>query len=442
MIQAAMLLIFLLMLLIKRPLLQPLSDPAQSTTVALGFILIFAFLFGKKAASLKLPQITGYILAGVLCGPYVLKFLSASDVADLQLLDGLALSLIALTAGGEMHLDRLRGRLRSISSVVVFQTLTIIAGFIVFGMLVLPLFGTIPQSSFPQLLAFSLLLGTLATATSPSTTIAVITETQSEGRNTDLVLSTAVVKDFVVIGFFAFALSVAHALVMPGEGLGVGLLWHLFKEVGGSILLGGVIGMVIILYLRHVKKELAVFILGIAFFTYEISHAYGFHPLMICLLAGFIVQNFSSQGDSLITALEKVSTPVYVVFFAISGASLDLTALQQGWLLAVLCIVWRGVLKFGGTYAGSRISGEPRLFQRLGWSGFISQAGVALGMAIEVEEALPVWGKTFKTLILAVIALNQVIGPVLLQKFLIRSGEAERKEPARVWSRRAPEPEA
>jgi Kef-type K+ transport system membrane component KefB len=251
-----------------------------------------------------------------------------------------------------------------------------------------------------------------------------------------------VVKDFVVIGFFAFALSISLVLVVPGEGLGMAFLWHLFMEVGGSLLLGGVIGVVIILYLRYVKRELTVFILGVAFFTYEISHAYGFHPLMICLLAGFIVQNFSSQGDSLITALERVSTPVYVVFFAISGASLDLTALQQGWLLAVLCIVWRGVLKFGGTYTGSRLSGEPDLFQRLGWSGFISQAGVALGMAIEVEEAFPVWGKTFKALVLAVIALNQIIGPVLLQKFLIRSGEAGHKKPPRVWSRRAPEPGA
>ncbi len=439
---AALLLIFGLMFFMKSPVLQLFSNPAQSTTLALGFILTFAFLFGKKTASLKLPQITGYILAGILCGPFVLKFLSASDVRDLQLLDGLALSLIALTAGGEMHLDSLRNRFRSISLVVLFQTFTIISGFIAFGLLVLPFFGILPESSFPQLLAFSLLLGTLATATSPSTTIAVITETRSSGRNTDLVLSAAVVKDFVVIGIFAVALSVSHALLMPGEGLGAAFLWHLFKGVGGSLLLGVLIGLVIILYLRFVKRELAVFILGIAFFTYEISHAYGFHPLMICLLAGFIVQNFSAQGDSLITALEKVSTPVYVVFFAISGASLDLTALQQGWLLAVLCIVWRGVLKFAGTYAGSRISGEENLFQKLGWSGFISQAGVALGMAIEVEKAFPGWGKTFKSLVLAVIALNQVIGPVLLQKFLLKSGEAGHKEPARSWSRRPAEPES
>lgn len=411
------------MLFLKSPVLQSIARPEQSTTIALGFILIFAFLFGKKTASLKLPQITGFILAGVLCGPFVFKFLSLSDVKDLQLLDGLALSLIALTAGGEMHLDRLRGRLRSISAVVIFQTSLIILGFVMFGLLFLRFFNVLPVNSFPHLLAFSLLLGTLASATSPSTTIAVITEIRAQGKNTDLVLSSAVVKDFLVIGLFAFIISVSKALVTPEMGIGISFLWNILLEVGGSLLLGAIIGTLIILYLRYVKRELAVFILSIAFLTYEISHAYGFHPLLICLLAGFIVQNFSAQGEHLITALEKVSVPVFVVFFAISGASLDLTALQQGWLLALLVFVWRGFLKFSGTYLGARISGEDAFFQKLGWSGFISQAGVALGMAIVVQESFPGWGDIFKTLVLAVIALNQVIGPILLQKFLIKSGE-------------------
>ncbi len=423
MILAAMALIFGIMLILKSQALQSIAHPEQSTTIALGFILIFAFLFGKKAASLKLPQITGYILAGVLCGPFVLKFLSFSDVKDLQLLDGLALSLIALTAGGEMHWDRLRGRLRSISAVVIFQTVLVIPGFVLFGLLFLRFFDVLPADSFPHLLAFSLLLGTLATATSPSTTIAVITEIRARGKNTDLVLSSAVVKDFVVIGIFAIIISVSKILVTPGMGFRISFLWNILLEVGGSLLLGIIFGTLIILYLRYVKRELAVFILGVAFLTYEISHAYGFHPLLICLLAGFIVQNYSAQGADLITALERVSVPVFVVFFAISGASLDLSALQQGWFLALLVFVWRGFLKFAGTYLGARTSGEAAFFQKFGWSGFISQAGVALGMAIVVQETFPGWGDIFKTLVLAVIALNQVIGPILLQKFLIKSGE-------------------
>ncbi len=430
----ALILIFGLMLLLRSPLLLPMTNPEQSTSIALGFILIFAFLFGKRTAALKLPQLTGFILAGILCGPFVLKFISAPEVENLQLLDGLALSLIALTAGGEMHWDRLKPRFRAISAVVIFQTLFIILGFLGFGLLVLPWFGWLVPGGFSQLLAFSLLLGTLATATSPSTTIAVITETRAEGKHTDLILSGAVVKDFAVIGIFAFSLSFSDALVTPDRGFSIGFLATILQEVGISLALGVAIGVLIILYLRYIKGELSVFILGVAFFTYEISHSYGYHPLLICLLAGFIVQNYSAQGDRLIQALEKVATPVYVVFFAISGASLDLGALRQGWLLALLCFLWRGVLKFAGTYVGARVSGEDVRFRRYGWSGYVAQAGVTLGMAIVVGETFSGWGEAFKALILAVIALNQVIGPVLLQKFLIKSGETGRRVPERSWA--------
>lgn len=435
----SMLLIFGLMLLLRSPLLQSLSIPAQSTSIALGFILIFAFLFGKKITAFKLPQITGFIIAGIICGPFVFRFVTAAEVENLQLLDGLALSLIALTAGGEMHMERLRTRFRSISAIVLFQTLAVLIGFLGFGLLILPLFGIVPENSFPHLLAFSLLLGTLATATSPSTTIAVITETRSEGENTDLVLSSAVVKDFFVIGLFAFSVSFAGTLVSPKEGFSADFVMDVLMEVGGSLILGILVGALIILYLLYVKRELSVFILGVAFFTYEISHAYGFHPLLICLLAGFVVQNYSAQGDRLITALEKVSTPVYVVFFAISGASLDIDAFRAGWVLALLCFAWRGLLKFAGTYLGSRLVKEKPMFRRFGWSGFISQAGVTLGMAIIVEDAFPEWGGMFKALILSVIALNQVIGPVLLQKFLILSGETGAKAQFRPWTRRISE---
>jgi len=183
------------------------------------------------------------------------------------------------------------------------------------------------------------------------------------------------------------------------------------------------VGAGIILYLRYINRELTVFILAIAFFTYQISHDSGFHPLMICLTAGFLVQNLSPHGDCLIQALEKVSTPVYVIFFAISGASLDLHALRAGWLLAVICVLWRALLKFGGTWVGARLAGESDEVQKRGWGGFISQAGVTLGMAVIIEDAFPEWGGSFKALVLALIAINQVIGPIFLQKLLLSFGE-------------------
>lgn len=420
--------VFFLMLFLKSSWTAPFASTAQSSSLALGFIMIFAFLGGKSINRIKLPQITGFILAGIIGGPYLLKLLSVAEVKDLQLLDGLALSLIALTAGGEMEMAKLKESFKAFSSIILFQTVIIIGGFVVFGFVGSSFFPLFSEKTGLEVFALSLLLGTLATATSPSTTIAIITETKASGKYTDLILSTAVIKDFLVIIIFAFSLSFSKSLTFPEHAFDTSFLMEILGEIGGSIMLGLAVGLGIILYLRYIKREITIFILSAAFFSYQISQSFGLHPLLVCLLAGFFVKNFSSHGESLILAIEKSSLPVFIVFFAISGASINLEALKRSWLLALIFVIWRGVLKFSGTYMGGKLAKEDAVVQRKSWAGFISQAGVALGMAIIIERTFPGWGEEFKALVLAVIAINQIIGPVLLQRFLVKAGETGKKD--------------
>lgn len=422
------LLIFLLMWLLKSPWLAPYTDIGQSSSIALGFVLIFAFLLGKKIQRFKLPQITGFIIAGLICGPYILKFLSKSDVNDLQLLDGLALSLIALTAGGEMRLDKLKSGFKTLMNIITFQTLLIISGFIGLCLLIRPFFSFLSERSVEQTFVISLLLGVLATATSPSTTIAVMTEIRAKGKFTELILNAAVIKDFIVIVLFAFSISFSKNILAAVKEFDFMFLLSILMEIGLSLAVGLVVGIGIILYLKYIRRDMTIFILAVAFFTYQISHRYDLHPLMICLLAGFLVENFSYLGKKLIYAIEKVSLPVFVVFFAISGASINLEALNKTWVLALIFVFWRVGLKFSSTFIGAKISKEDVSVQRKAWAGFISQAGVALGMAIVIEKTFPDWGRDFKTLVLAIIAINQVVGPILLQKLLFKVEEAGRKK--------------
>ncbi len=401
---------------------------------AFGIVAVAARKIAEVFQRLKLPLITGFLAIGLVSGPEFLDIIHKEALQDLSFVNDLALAFIAFAVGSELYLKELRSRIKSIISMTISQVL------VTFILVSLCIYIISDLVSFTQgmepaaRMAISMLAGTIAIARSPASAIAIINELRARGPFTQTAIGVTVVKDFAVIGIFAFSLSFADALVTPGQGFSIGFLGVILQEVGISLALGVAIGVLIILYLRYVKGELSVFILGVAFFTYEISHSYGYHPLLICLLAGFIVQNYSAQGDRLIQALEKVATPVYVVFFAISGASLDLRALRQGWILALLCFAWRGVLKFAGTYVGARVSGEDVRFRRAGWSGYIAQAGVTLGMAIVVGETFPGWGEEFKALVLAVIALNQVIGPILLQKFLIKSGEAGRRVPERSWA--------
>jgi len=398
-----------------------------SLTFSLGFILLFAYLLGRKMADYGLPQITGFIVAGIIGGPYLFRFLSLADVQELRIFDGLALSLIALLAGGEMQWGRLKKQVSSIFHLVLWQTVIIIGGFVLLAFLV-------PLGYFQRLvgpfspLPFFLMLGTLATATSPSTTIAVITETRSQGKLTDLILSTAVVKDFVVIILFALSLSLVKSWIGEEGGIDWRVALEILKELGGSLLLGVIIGSGLILYLKFIHREVTIFILSIAFFSFEISYSLGFHPLLICLVAGFIVENYSPYGTHLIRTIERVALPVLVVFFAISGASLDMFALAKSWVLALVIVLLRGGLKFLGTGGGAKLSGAEGLVKQWGWAGFISQAGVTLGMAVIIEREIPLWGAQFKALILAVIAINQVIGPIFLQRFLVKSKEIGMKK--------------
>lgn len=420
--------VLVLMLFLRSSLASPLALPEHGSSLALGFIMIFAFLGGKNISRLKLPQITGYILAGIVCGPYLLKLLQTAEVRDLQLLDGLALSLIALAAGGEMEREKLRGSWKAVSFLVLSQTVFMVGGVVLFVWIFGSFFPFFSGKPGLEVLALSLLLGTLATATSPSTTIAIITESRAKGKYTDLLLSTAVVKDFVVIIFFAFSLAVSKSLVFPGQAFDFGFLLGTLSEIGGSVILGIAVGIGIIFYLKLVKKEITIFLLSVAFFTYQISQSFGLHPLLVCLIAGFLVKNFSSQGEGLIEALERSSVPVFIIFFAISGASIDLGALKKSWLFALVFVIWRGILKFCGTYAGGKLAGEDAVIRRKSWAGFISQAGVALGMAIIIERIFPWWGAEFKALILATIAINQIVGPVLLQRLLVKVGETGKKD--------------
>jgi Kef-type K+ transport system membrane component KefB len=327
-----------------------------------------------------------------------------------------------------MNIQRLKGRFKSISAIVFFQTVIVLLGFVLLGFFGRSFISFLEEGTLFQVFAFSLLLGTLSTPTSPATTIAIITETKASGKYTDLVLGGAVVKDFFVIVIFAFSLSISKSVVTPAQGFDLTFLLQILEEVGGSILIGLFIGGGIILYLKYIKRDVTIFILSVAFFSYQISHNYGYHPLLICLLAGFLAENFSAQGKRLIAAIEKSSVPVYVVFFALSGASLNLGALQQTWLLALICVIWRGVLKFSGTFVAARITQEEAGVQKWAWAGFISQAGVALGMAIVVEHNFPDWGDEFMALVLAVIAINQIIGPIFLQRLLFKVKEAGKKQ--------------
>lgn len=407
----------------------PAGSLENAAAYALGIVLICGYIFGKLAKKIKLPSITGYILAGVLVGPYGLELITPKNVEDLQLLNGLALSLIALNAGGEIKYTSLKKNLKSILSILFFQTVFIIAGII--GMVILirevfPFFAdTTVFRDMDSLLAAGLLMGIIATASAPSTTLAVIVESKVKNRHTDLVLSIVMLKDIIILFLFVIGLSVSRTLT-GGTEFEASTLLTVFFEIMGSIVTGIAIGAVIVFYLKIKLRNHIIFLLAISFFSYEIFAPLHLHPLLIMMVAGFVVQNFSSRGEKLIQALESISPPVYTVFFCLIGTVLKLDYLQSFLILALLIALIRVVLKFAGTYVGGTVSQEDAMVKNHGWMAFISQAGVSLGMAKIIEKNLNVFGSKLFSLIVSVIVINEIIGPLLLKFYVDRTDSKAR----------------
>ncbi len=403
-------------------------DPLAESTLALGFVLLFAFSLGQMALALKAPSITGFLVAGILAGPFVLGFVTDKSAEPLQLVNGLALSLIAFTAGGELKISRFMPRMKTLLWTAALQ----------FGYTFFAVFSALfPLFYFTDLLGGSLivafcgavLISALSTANSPATAIAVITETRSSGPVSDLVIGVTVLKDVIVVVVFGMVIGLIEAVIGQGEGMGFGLALDMFYEITISLLIGWAAGALMTGYLKLTDQNIGLFVVTTALIVVEVSVALHASVLLISMMAGFIVENYSETGEKLIKGIETSSAPIYVIFFSLAGQGLDLNAVAQMWPYALILVLARMAGVRQGTVYGVKKAGEPSGEGRHAWTGFVGQAGVSIGFALTIGAQFPGWGQKLATLALAGIAINQIIGPIMMKRSLILAGEAS-PEPA------------
>jgi len=409
---------------------------AALPTLTFGFLMLAAYLAGDVLAYFRIPKITGYIVAGILLGPQVSDFVTSETVLELKLIDDLALSFIALAAGGELRVSELRPRARSVLWTLALTIAFVLPGVAAFVFAARPLLPFVAPGATAELFAVAGIVGAFALARSPSSAIAIISECRARGPFTETALGVTVVMDLLVIMIFAVVISFALVLVNPGATADYAFLLVVAAEIVASLLVGIAVGGVISFYIRAVKADLLVFILGIAFMIAFFSHqlgalleqAYGLtlhlEPMLISVTAGFWVQNVSRGGATFMNRIGQGSLPIYVIFFSLTGAALEIEALRHTWQIACLLVAVRLVLVWLGSYAGAALAGDPPSFRKLSGLCYVTQAGVSLGLAGIVVRRFPEWGGELATVIVAVIAINQLIGPILLEYALTAVGEA------------------
>jgi Kef-type K+ transport system membrane component KefB len=394
-----------------------------------------AYCFGYLLEKIGLPRIVGYILAGLFMGPFFLNIYTFSEINDLNFVNKLVLAFIAFSAGGELRVANIRRVLKTIIylisgiSVVVFLGVTLT---------VFLLSGYMPfmsHLSIPIRLAISAIFGTIAVARSPSSAIAIISETKAKGPYTDIVLSVTVAMDVFIIILFAVTMSLAQVFMSGNGGMNLSFLFSLLVKIAAAFLLGFLLGKFIVFLIEKVHVEFPIVIIAMGVVVIEFSHLLGrylrevhdtgleLEPLLICMAAGFTVQNFSKHGENFLQRMDRVSLPIYIAFFALTGAGIDLNVLRTGWLLGLTIFLVRLASIYIGSYLSGRIAKSKPIIYKNAWLGFITQAGVSLGLLAEVARRLPDIGLSIQTILVASIIMNQLIGPIAFKFGLKKVGE-------------------
>lgn len=398
---------------------------------SLGALLVIGYGLGKLAGAVKLPEITGFIVAGILMGDSVTGIIPHTMGEDLKLVTEVALGLIAITIGGEFYaakLKRLGGAITVITLVQLASTFVIVA---------LALF------LFRMPLGFALLMGAIASATAPAATVAIVQSLRAQGKFIDYLYGVVALDDAGAVILFGIVLAVVSGMLGgpadAGEAAhGLMTVLHAFGEVGLSIVVGAASGFLIHLLARKRSNsnEVLIIALGILFVTTSLAIVFHLSPLLTNMAAGAAIINLAPQNHRIFRFLEPFTPPIYALFFVIAGTELrpEIFASPEILLLGGVYIVSRAIGKYGGVYLGAGMSKvEKEIKNNLGIC-MLPQAGVAIGLVLLIQ-ASPLVRElgpesvrivdTMVNIILFSVFVNEIVGPPLSRLAIIRGNKME-----------------
>jgi Kef-type K+ transport system membrane component KefB len=398
------------------------------TIAGVGFLLLSGTLLSELLETVGLPHLSGYLLAGIIGGPDLLELVDHHTVDHLSPVNTLALSLISLAGGVELKLGTLRQVAKSLTYAMLIQS--VIVGVVMTTALFflgrfVPSFAGLRTS---PMFGVALLWGVLCITRSPSACMGILSQTRAKGPIATFSLGFIMSSDIVVVILVAAAMMVARPLISGAGGFSLHDVEDLGHELLGSVAFGTTLGLVLAAYLKLVGRGLLLVLLAIGLALSDFLRYVNVDATLAFMVAGFVVQNLTAQGPKLLHAIEQWGGIVFVVFFANAGAHLNVPLLQKFWPIALTLCVIRGLATYGAARLSSRLADDEPVIRRWGWSSLVSQAGLALGLSITIGNAFPAIGEGFRSLAIAAVAINEMIGPVLFKLALDRNGESRVEE--------------
>ncbi len=390
----------------------------------LGIMLLAALIAGKIVKQMRLPNVTGYLVIGLLIGPNCLKILSEELIDSMDLVTELALGCIAFSIGAEFKTTFLKkvgkaplviGITEGVGAVLVVDTILLLLGYNV---------------------SFALALGAIASATAAASTMMIVKQYKTKGPVTNTLLPVVALDDAVALVAYGLSMAVANVISSSGSAPVGKLLIAPCIEIFGGLLFGTVLGVIMTLLVKVYTgrgNRLAITIMMICLC---VSDMVGFSSLLACMMLSTIFANISKQSDKIYEPLDRITPPIYMMFFILSGASLDVTVIVSVGVVGAVYVVGRIIGKALGAAFGAKISKAPKVVQK--WLGLtlVPQEGVAIGLATSAGKSLPQYAAQIQTIVLCGVVIYELIGPVITKLALKKAGELV-EEPKKKASAKA-----
>lgn len=385
----------------------------MNALLALAIAFAMGLFFSRLIRYIHLPNVTAYLLAGLVVGPYVLNALTPEMNTQLSIISDVALGFIAYSIGSEFKMSYLKEIGIKPIIITIFEGCT--ASLLVF--LVLFLIG--------QPLPLCLALGAIAAATAPAATLMVIRQYKANGPVSKMLLPVVAMDD--ALGLILYAVMIALARTIErGEVLTVmTLVVKPLVEIVGSLALGVVIGLVLVYVLRffHSRGNKLSLTIMVVFAAVGLSNMWGLSSLLVCMMVGATMVNLCRQSDAMLEQCDRFTPPLFLLFFVLSGANLDLAVLPTVGVVGIAYVLTRAVGKALGATIGAKLEKcDANIVKYLGFT-LIPQAGVAIGMARMCQTSLPEYGTVINAVVLAGTLIYELTGPVITKIALTKAGE-------------------
>ena len=404
---------------------------AVENWLVVGLVLLIGRLGGRASSRLRAPMVVGYLLVGVLLGRSLLNIISIESTERLELVTDLGLGLVAFMIGTELSRRVIRRLGRKLIVIMVSES---VMAFIVVAGLVWGLASwLLPAAGLA--VAGALILGAMAPASAPAGTVAVIQEYKARGPLTTLLLGVVGLDDAFAIMIYAFAAAIAKVVLSAKHVTFSSVIAGPCLEILGGLAVGAAVGVVLHSLVRRSRDrpDVLVYTLGAILLATGLANAMGLSLILANLAVGAVVANISTRAaERAYRAVEQITAPIYALFFVVAGAHLDLRLFAALGLLGLVYILGRSAGLIGGAWLGASLSGaEPNVRRYLGL-GILSQAGVAVGLALTVanEFRAPEYGPLGKQLaeltintIAATTIVFEILGPITTKIALSKAGE-------------------